>query len=372
MDSQRKELIYRKSEPLNGIIRHLTRECGGNVYDKGVVNIMGIGWDIKNILAMTGSCYCTYETENAWICYDFNDRRVIPTSYTLRSCADRPGGKHLKSWIIEVSNDGYLWEEIDRQDNNNDLNDSFVTANFEVSSVPSKSFRFFRLRQIGPNHNGKRELWLTAMEIFGSMFMIEKIEQPHPQKREFVCQTAREGSFPPPLFHPKLDGIIAYLTLEYGGNVHDKGIVNITASSILSSERNTDHYPKHAADLGTYYHYMSKNEENSWLCYDFKAMRVIPTSYSLKSCGGGCGWLHLKSWIIEVSNDGESWIIIDRQDNHDLNGPFLIVNFRLARIPSEGFRFFRLRQTGRNHWFWRDIFCFSVPALEIFGTLCQK
>ena len=87
-----------------------------------------------------------------------------------------PGGPHLKSWVIEVSNDGSSWTEIDRRENNNDLNDEYATANFKISKVPSESFRFFRLRQTGMNHYGLIDgcdfyvVTLSSLEIFGTLF----------------------------------------------------------------------------------------------------------------------------------------------------------------------------------------------------------
>ena len=77
----------------------------------------------------------------------------------------------LKSWVIEVSNTGTesAWREIDRREDNNDLNDDYATANFKISRVASGSVRFFRLRQIGENHNGTDVLALSSLEIFGTL-----------------------------------------------------------------------------------------------------------------------------------------------------------------------------------------------------------
>ena len=69
--------------------------------------------------------------------------------------------------------DGSSWTEIDRRDNNNDLNDSRVTVNFKISKAPSESFRFFRLRQTGENHLGHylvMTIMITAVEIFVTLF----------------------------------------------------------------------------------------------------------------------------------------------------------------------------------------------------------
>lgn len=160
-----------------------------------------------------------------------------------------------------------------------------------------------------------------------------------------------------------LDGIIAHLTRECGGNVHDKGVVAVTASSVYSN----DCEPKNAADLGSDSEFFSKNELDAWICYDFKERRVAPTSYTVKSYNFGPGGRHLKSWALEVSNDGSSWAVVDRRDNNsDLNGSHATHNFPLSHVPGESFRFVRLRQTGPNHL---SVYYVSITALEIFGTI---
>jgi hypothetical protein len=45
------------------------------------------------------------------------------TNYSIRSSyGDGVNGQYLKSWVIEVLSDGSDWEEIDRHENNNELN----------------------------------------------------------------------------------------------------------------------------------------------------------------------------------------------------------------------------------------------------------
>jgi hypothetical protein len=54
-----------------------------------------------------------------------------------------------------------------------------------------------------------------------------------------VSPSIPNSRIPVPLFSPltesSLDGIICHLTREHGGNVHDRGIVDISSSSIFSS-----------------------------------------------------------------------------------------------------------------------------------------
>ena len=164
------EFPFWYTQPLDGIIAHLTRECGGNVHNKGVVKVTSSGGS---------SCGCgdavdlgsyrsflSKNSPNSWICYDFRERRVTPTSYSIRSQRGGSGCCHPKSWVLEVSNDGSegSWAVVDSRENNNDLNDSEMALNFAISAPPSGAFRFVRLRQTGKNHDReepqrKRSTW---------------------------------------------------------------------------------------------------------------------------------------------------------------------------------------------------------------------
>ena len=229
------------------------------------------------------------------------------------------------------------------RENNKDLNRYGAIANFKISHVSNESFQFIRLRQTGPNHKGDDTLVITCLEIFGILRMPGR-------EREYVYTDAKP-----------LDGIIAYLTRECGGNVHNKGIITVTGTA-------TDYGPRNAVDFGTDSVYESTCKPNSWICYNFKDRRLLPTSYSLKSYGYGPGGDHPKSWVIEVSNDGSLWTEIDRRDNNDLNDKSVTVNFKISDVPSASFRFFRLRQTEKNH---RGNDYLFLSALEIFGTLIE-
>ena len=212
-----------RSKKLDGIIAHLTRECGRNVHDAGIVNVTASSVcnnkQPKNAVERDFGIdsgipeYASKPEPNAWICYDFKERRVIPTTYSVKSGTNYGP----KSWVVEVSNDGYSWTEIDRRDNNYDLNDRFVTANFEVSRVPSERLRFFRFRQTGKNHQDEDVLALMSLEIFGTLFVTEKSKEPRPPARQFAYHARNEPPGPPSLWGPpKLDGIIAHLTRECG------------------------------------------------------------------------------------------------------------------------------------------------------------
>jgi hypothetical protein len=156
-----------------------------------------------------------------------------------------------------------------------------------------------------------------------------------------------------------LDGIIASLTRRFGGNVHDRGIVTISASSLLGPEYSA----QNAADLNCGYLFSSDFGSDSWLCYDFKARRVKLTQYSMKRASN-----HVpKSWVLEGSLNGTSWMQLDeRMNTADLNGWHGVASFPVSTVAKS--RFIRLRLIAPNHSGW-SLFC--IYAVEFFGTLIE-
>jgi hypothetical protein len=181
----------------DGIIGYLTRECGGNVHKRHVVDVTcgsfekethgpdphSGAWDndpryaAKNAADLeTGSEFMSAcrdkeedvpHTRNNWICYDFKERRIVPTHYTIRTNGGWPGCTHLKSWLVETSADGENWREVACEENNWQLNGKHFTGTFPV--VGGGECRFIRLVNIGRNHRGSDCLWISAWEIFGSL-----------------------------------------------------------------------------------------------------------------------------------------------------------------------------------------------------------
>jgi hypothetical protein len=158
------------SEPLNGIISYLTRKHGGNIHDKGIVTISAksVFEDpdsvVRHLADLTnGSIFNSDDEPGQWICWDFHEMRVRPVYYTLRSGEGFPP----RSWLLESSLDGLNWTEIDRQVDNDDLNDDFLTHSYTVSN--SDKCRFIRFTQTDQNHYHDDYLRLCAFEVFGTL-----------------------------------------------------------------------------------------------------------------------------------------------------------------------------------------------------------
>jgi hypothetical protein len=106
-------------------------------------------------------------TPNNWLCYDFKERRIVPTHYTIRTNDDSPGGCHLKSWLVETSVDGESWRAVAHEEDTEQLNGEYFTGTFAVAGAGECGF--IRLVNIGRNHCGDDRILISAWEIFGSL-----------------------------------------------------------------------------------------------------------------------------------------------------------------------------------------------------------
>jgi hypothetical protein len=161
---------------LSGVISFVTARCHGNVSDKGIVVVTASSqhndttYVPKHAVDLTASSsFCSANQANQWIYYDFGDSRIKSTHYSIRSRYNASNGcSHPKSWVIEGSVDCNQWEEVDRRDNNDDLNAQNVVRLFTVTH--SSEYRSLRLRQTGPTHYGENWLTISGFDIFGQFF----------------------------------------------------------------------------------------------------------------------------------------------------------------------------------------------------------
>lgn len=165
----------------NGIIHKLTKECGGNVHEKGIVNVTSSSHSIHYFDRIAPYVvdfednihyFCSENIAGSWLQYDFIDKKVRPTHYSIRSTNEFGKGQfNLKSWVIEGSNNENDWIELDYRKNVTDLDDYNAVQTFEIQkpSKPNESFRYLRIRSTGINSYGYNHILFSALEYFGSI-----------------------------------------------------------------------------------------------------------------------------------------------------------------------------------------------------------
>jgi hypothetical protein len=111
----------------------------------------------------TGTLLVTENLPNQWICYEFDNVRVKLNHYCVVSHMNRP---HLKSWVVEVSETGRHWIEVDREV------DHVIEGRNGIRSFALKSeekCRFIRIRQIGRSNVSDDRLLVNEFDIFGEL-----------------------------------------------------------------------------------------------------------------------------------------------------------------------------------------------------------
>ena len=164
-------------------------------------------------------------------------------------------------------------------------------------------------------------------------------------------------------------GIIHSLTTKYSGNVNDKGIIDISGNRDVTI---SDTFYVSFSSLVDFNYskncYKSENKPNSFIQFDFKNHKISVSAYSIKSSNLP-GPSLLKSWVIEGSDDSNSWTVIDSHTNDQSlcveSFEPKVCTFNVNNNGSENkFRFIRLRITGKTS---NDNWCIGITNIEFFG-----
>jgi hypothetical protein len=163
-------------------------------------------------------------------------------------------------------------------------------------------------------------------------------------------------------------GLIRYLTNQSGQNVCDGGIVSmkVAHTNPVSYQRNLNGGDVNVVfDLDSRVGSYDRNENPTWLQIDFQNHRVHIASYSISF--GVIGPSNAKRWVLEGSNDGSSWTMIDdRSSEQSCRSEFEIGEFDCQSRCSDAFQYLRLTKKGAC---WGSGHCFGLAALEFFGTI---
>lgn len=160
----------------NGIIRSLTINMNGNVDDKNCVRItsssvLGSGYPAKFAADLDSSDFFHSASEStSWLKYDFKERKVCPTHYSIRTHNDYNSSP--RSWVVEGSNTGSDgdWQALDTQTDNSIFQPNKpVSHTFEIKQSNAKHvfYQYLRIRSTGPNNNNCDYFAIEALEFFG-------------------------------------------------------------------------------------------------------------------------------------------------------------------------------------------------------------
>lgn len=166
------------------------------------------------------------------------------------------------------------------------------------------------------------------------------------------------------------NGIMHYLTSKANGNIHDHGTIEITSNSIYETDSNGSYFPRNLVDYQNDNIYLSKDDGEAFVCFDFKDKSFQISSYSIKSRNKSAYNVHLKNWAIEVSVDGKDWEEIDSHENYsELNGSGIKSRFNINNSKMKFYHFLKIRQTGNSWWSGDKHNYVGFSLFEIYGKL---
>lgn len=96
--------------------------------------------------------------------------KVELSNYTIKSCKNDPDHGNIKNWVIEISDDGNSWIQIDEHSHYSELNGPLITKSFKVST---KQFsRYIRFRHNGEYYGffNRWHLGLKSIEFYGALY----------------------------------------------------------------------------------------------------------------------------------------------------------------------------------------------------------
>ncbi|KAK8876614.1 hypothetical protein M9Y10_006832 [Tritrichomonas musculus] len=178
----------------DGIISYIKRNARGTVDGKNDnLRLSGTGtlneFPLSNLLlyddsdikkGYVNSANGLFTENDAFIEFDFVNKKINMTSYTIRTIYNCKDTYHPKTWKFVGSNDRQIWEVIDMKENNEQLNGVSYCAHFECSN-PGKYYRYIKYVQIDNwrnnygyvnEYNYRYYVGLSAIEFFGSIKLL--------------------------------------------------------------------------------------------------------------------------------------------------------------------------------------------------------
>ena len=166
-----------------GIISYLGKGNPKSVVDNQIVDVTSssilynsLAHDPKHVADFysegSGSSFLSENIPNSWLLYDFKDKKVKPSSYSIKS--HHFGGRgsyHPQTWVIEGSNDKNDWKILDSRNEDNSLNSRSVSHNFKIQNKLGKNdyYRYLRIKQTGVTVRNDNYFGFSSLEYFGSI-----------------------------------------------------------------------------------------------------------------------------------------------------------------------------------------------------------
>ena len=134
-----------------------------------LVNVTAVSYDgsyfPKSVLDQTSSSWRCSDTNYHWILLHLLKHRLSLSRYSFWQWSGSNGIK-MRSWLLEGSNDGSSWTQIDQQNEPTDI----CVSNSKHSFVSlSDYFSFIRLTKFGTSCDNGSDTRFYSLDFFGTL-----------------------------------------------------------------------------------------------------------------------------------------------------------------------------------------------------------
>jgi len=224
----------------------------------------------------------------------------------------------------------------------------------DVFSHGAGSFPLFRVAALNRAGRGpwSKELVVDSKEGVSSFHEFERAEGDAFDERGVLFHLGTKGGTQPYANpHGGDSGVVASMS-SVGGNSSDP-------------KRLTEH--RHGSAVLNY----TIDSPGQWAAVDLGAShRLVLDHYALRA-DENSGY-HMLSWILEASNDADTWQPLrEHKNDASLAGSMAVAAWALdgAAVGGRSFRHFRVRQTGKNAFGKDDLHC---AGIELYGRLATS
>eukprot|EP01059_Diplonema_ambulator_P005103 TRINITY_DN14819_c0_g1_i2.p1 TRINITY_DN14819_c0_g1~~TRINITY_DN14819_c0_g1_i2.p1 ORF type:complete len:536 (+),score=214.28 TRINITY_DN14819_c0_g1_i2:35-1609(+) len=311
-----------------------------------------------------------------WVAFNFESVVVCPTVYSLATGDDA----FLRSWVLEASNDGIVWETLDRRLEDRTLASSVPWAAFSTPPC-TKYYKYFRFKMDEKGNTSRtNELIIACLELYGSVrenrdvtdTRVElKKDMPAPPPVERVLNFCKGNAKQKFVNH----GAMAYAGRNSkGGSCLDAGCRVMTNGKVVGSTRCA--VEKRYTNKQLFYAEKVNKEgekddegEKVWVKFVLPPnVSVSPTSYGFAHRFGNVDY-YPRTWTVEGSADGESWELLKEHTNDDtINYKNKIGHWDL-KPATEGSFYNQFKLTLDYHGNNRKTNTFVITCWEVYGTV---
>ena len=168
------EIKHEEGKEFQGIINYLCLQTGGNIYDNKTIDITADSiisdtYHPKNLIDYENDNY--YQVNNspkAEICFDFKDKSVQLSSYSIKSGYTTENVRHLRNWAVDVSNDKKTWRNVDEHFEDSSVNGKFIIKTFKTKEK-SNFYRFVRFRILSVSWLNDYYSYFNNLEFYGKI-----------------------------------------------------------------------------------------------------------------------------------------------------------------------------------------------------------